>query len=57
MLENLYPEWELLNHLKEMISSKCITAYNVLIEESYKPVAQAEHTIIVNEAGCEVLTL
>jgi methionine aminopeptidase len=28
----------------------------VLVEKSGAPVAQAEHTIIVYEGGCEVLT-
>lgn len=56
-LESLYPEPELQNYLNEILSSRCIIPYHVLVEESHKPVAQAEHTVIVNEDGCEVLTL
>jgi methionyl aminopeptidase len=56
-LENFYPEPEVQNYLIELVSARCIIPYHVLIEESHKPVAQAEHTVIVNEDGCEVLTL
>jgi methionyl aminopeptidase len=31
-------------------------SYPVFIEASGKPVAQAEHTVLMKEDGCEVLT-
>ncbi len=41
---------------KELLACKSIMAYPVLVEVSRKPVAQAEHTLLVTEKGCEVLT-
>lgn len=41
---------------KELLSSKSIMSYPVFVEASKKPVAQAEHTLIIKEEGCEVLT-
>jgi len=41
---------------KELLSSKSIMVYPVLVEVSGKPVAQAEHTLLITENGCEVLT-
>jgi methionyl aminopeptidase len=40
----------------ELLRSRCVTSYPVFIEASGKPVAQAEHTVLVEENGCEVLT-
>ncbi len=40
----------------ELLSSKCLIAYPVLVEASGKPVAQAEHTVLVEKDGCVVLT-
>lgn len=40
----------------ELLSSKAVMAYPVFIEASGKPVAQAEHTVLVTRDGCEVLT-
>lgn len=39
-----------------LLSSKSITAYPVFVEASGKPVAQAEHTVLIVEDGCLVLT-
>lgn len=44
------------NAFSELLSSKSLTAYPVFIEASGKPVAQAEHTILVVRDGCNVLT-
>jgi len=48
------------NHYKaafsELLSSKSIMAYPVFVEASGKPVAQAEHTVLIVEDGCVVLT-
>ena len=41
---------------KELLSSKAVMSYPVFVEASRKPVAQAEHTVLLNDEGCEVLT-
>jgi len=41
---------------KELLTSKAIMSYPVFVEVSRKPVAQAEHTVLLKEDGCEVLT-
>jgi len=40
----------------ELLSSKTLMAYPVFVEVSGKPVAQAEHSVLVTKDGCEVLT-
>ncbi|HID17279.1 TPA: type II methionyl aminopeptidase [Candidatus Bathyarchaeota archaeon] len=47
--------WE--RAFKAALSQKCLSPYPVLVEARGEPVAQVEHTIIVKEDGCEVLTL
>lgn len=41
---------------RELAASRCIVGYPVLVEASGKVVSQAEHTIVVTETGCRVLT-
>ncbi len=41
---------------KELSASKAIMGYPVFVEASKKPVAQAEHTLLIKDEGCEVLT-
>jgi methionyl aminopeptidase len=41
---------------KELLQTKAIMAYPIFVEESKKPVAQAEHTVLIQDEGCEVLT-
>jgi methionyl aminopeptidase len=41
---------------KELLTSKTLMAYAVFVEASCKPVAQAEHTVLITDDGCEVLT-
>jgi methionyl aminopeptidase len=41
---------------KELLRSKTLMAYPVFVEASGKPVTQAEHTMLITENGCEVLT-
>jgi methionyl aminopeptidase len=41
---------------KELLTSKAVMRYPVFVEESGKPVAQAEHTVLLKEDGCEILT-
>jgi methionyl aminopeptidase len=40
----------------ELIRSKCVLGYPVLVERSGEPVAQAEHTVLITEDGYENLT-
>lgn len=40
----------------ELLHSKTLTAYPIFVEASRKPVAQAEHSVLVTKNGCEVLT-
>ncbi len=40
----------------ELLSSKSLMAYPVFIEASGKPVAQAEHTLVITKDGSHVLT-
>ena len=39
-----------------LLSSKCLMSYPVFIEASGKPVAQAEHTVLIVRGGCLVTT-
>ncbi len=41
---------------QELLSSKAILSYPIFIEVSRKPVAQAEHTVLIVQDGCIVLT-
>lgn len=41
---------------KELYTSKAIMGYPIFVEASRRPVAQAEHTLLIKEDGCEVLT-
>jgi methionyl aminopeptidase len=41
----------------EAVRSRCISGYPVLVEASGKIVTQAEHTVIVGENDCEILTI
>jgi len=42
--------------MKDLLEKKCIASYPVLVEETRKPVAQAEHTVLVGKDGCTILT-
>ena len=42
--------------LYELIMHKCVSAYPVLVEQTGNPVAQSEHTVLVNRDGCTILT-
>jgi len=41
---------------QELVSNRCVAGYPVLVEVSGQPIAQAEHTILVTDGGCKVLT-
>ena len=40
----------------ELVSSRSVMCYPVFIEANRKPVAQAEHTVLIEKDGCRVLT-
>ena len=42
--------------IQDLVRNKCISAYPVLVEATGSPVAQSEHTVIVNHDSCTVLT-
>jgi len=56
-VEKSYPKAGLQTAMRELLALRCVTSYPVLVESSGKPVAQAEHTVIVEKQGCEVLTV
>ena len=39
-----------------LVSRKILDSYPVLVEKTEGPVAQAEHTVLLTESGCEVFT-
>jgi methionyl aminopeptidase len=41
---------------RELTAKRCVVGYPVLVEASGRVVAQAEHTMIVTDDGCQVLT-
>lgn len=55
-LQQLMPESRCATAFAELLSSKSITSYPVFIEASGRFVAQAEHTVLITEDGCLVLT-
>ncbi|MDH7476927.1 MAG: type II methionyl aminopeptidase [Candidatus Bathyarchaeota archaeon] len=55
-LKNVVPQAHYQEAFKELLASKSIMGYPVFIEASRKPVAQAEHTVLIVESGCLVLT-
>ncbi len=55
-LKDLFPETRLFEAIKELISMKTINRYPMLVSKSQTPVAQAEHTVIITEKGCEIIT-
>ncbi len=55
-LIDVVPKDQHKNAFKELLASKAIMSYSVFVEASRKPVAQAEHTVLLKGEGCEVLT-
>jgi len=55
-LIGVIPQNQYAEAFKELLKQKIITSYPVFIEASKRPVAQAEHTLLIKEDGCEVLT-
>lgn len=42
--------------LYDLIRHRCVSAYPVLVEQTNNPVAQSEHTVLVNKADSTILT-
>lgn len=55
-LQGIVPKEHHREAFRELLSSKAIMGYPVFVEASRKPVAQAEHTVLIVENGCVVLT-
>ncbi len=55
-LKGVVPKEHYNGAFQELLRSKCLMSYPVFVEASGKPVAQAEHTVLVLKDGCEVLT-
>lgn len=55
-LQDVLPPSHYKAAFSELLSSKSVMAYPVYVEVSGKPVAQAEHTVLVKKDGCEVFT-
>ena len=51
-----YPGDEGALSFRKLLRTKCIMSYPQLVERTGAKVAQAEHTVIVTEDGCEVTT-
>jgi methionyl aminopeptidase len=55
-LEGVVPKEHHEQAFRELLSSKSLMGYPIFVEVSRKTVAQAEHTVLVVEDGCVVLT-
>jgi len=55
-LQGMVPKEHYRKAFQELLSSKALMGYPIFIEVSRKPVAQAEHTVLIVEDGCVVLT-
>ena len=55
-LQGIVPKEYHVEAFKELNSSKALMSYPIFVEASRKPVAQAEHTVLIVKEGCVVLT-
>jgi methionyl aminopeptidase len=55
-LQNLVPNEHYREAFQELLSSRTLMGFPIFVEVSRKPVAQAEHTVLIIEDGCVVLT-
>ena len=55
-LKGVIPENQFREAFKELFKRKAVMGYPVFVEVSRKPVTQAEHTVLLTESSCEVLT-
>jgi methionyl aminopeptidase len=51
-----FPGQEGVSAFNELLDSKCIMSYPQLVERTRAMVAQAEHSVILTDGGCEVTT-
>ena len=55
-LQGVLPENQYRMAFKELLATKAIMGYPVFVEVTRKKVTQAEHTVLIKEEGCIVLT-
>ena len=55
-LQSIVPKEHYQKAFQELRSSKALMGYPIFVEVSRKPVAQAEHTVLIVEDGCVILT-
>jgi methionyl aminopeptidase len=55
-LKGAVPKEQYREAFKELRKTKVVMGYPVFVEVSRKTVTQAEHTVLITENGCEVLT-
>ena len=55
-LKDVVPKEKHVEAFKELLKSKTLMSYPVFVEATGKPVTQAEHTVLITDDGCEVLT-
>jgi methionyl aminopeptidase len=55
-LQDIVPDEHYRDAFHGLLSSKAIVDYPIFVEVSRKPVAQAEHTVLIVKDGCVVLT-
>ena len=55
-LKGVVPENQFREAFKELFKRKAVMGYPVFVEVSKRPVTQAEHTVLLTESSCEVLT-
>ena len=55
-LKGVIPENQFREAFKELFKRKAVMGYPVFVEVSKRPVTQAEHTVLLTESSCEVLT-
>ena len=55
-LRKVFPRKILDEAFQKLLRSRILMVYPVFVEAKGKPVAQAEHTVLITRNGCEVLT-
>ncbi|MFQ5815372.1 MAG: type II methionyl aminopeptidase [Candidatus Hydrothermarchaeaceae archaeon] len=55
-ISHLMPKLRLNMALRQLVSTKALYAYRILREKERGLISQAEHTVLVNKGGCEVIT-
>ncbi len=55
-LQGILPKEKYDEAFKELLTTKSIIGYPIFVEVTRKPVTQAEHTVLIKEGGCTVLT-